>query len=448
MPHVVVVGGGFTGLAAAYELARAGVDVTLAESDPSLGGLAGSFDFGGQPLEKFYHHWFTSDLEIDALVREVGLDGRIVPHATQTGTYYANSFFRLSKPLDVLRYKALAFPDRLRLGLLVLAAKRVRDWRQLEHMTARDWLVSVCGDNVYTAVWKPLLEGKFGPYSDRISAVWMWNKLAARGLSRGRRGGEVLRYFEGGFAALADAIAQAIRCHGGSVRVGAPVTALEVDHGRITGAVVAGETLAADAVILTPALPIAADFLRPHVSQAYAESLGRIHYLGNVCLVLALSRSLSDYYWLNVSDPTFPFVGIIEHTNLEDTARYAGRHVVYLSKYLEPDTALYGMSERDYLDYALPYVRRIFPSFDAGTIEDYRLHRARYAQPVVVPGYQAMIPDHRSPLPGVWLATMAQVYPEDRGTNFAVRDGRKVARAVLQELGHRSSESFPPQRGA
>jgi protoporphyrinogen oxidase len=446
MPKVIVVGGGFAGLAAAYELTRTGCEVTLIEAESTLGGLAGSFQFGGQPLEKFYHHWFVSDGDVDALVSELGLADRVTTHATQTGTYFANHIFRLSNPADLLRYRALPFLDRLRLGTVALAAGSIWSAESLEQRTAAEWLKSAFGARVYSTVWQPLLEGKFGSHANRVSAVWMWSKLALRGRSRGRSGGEMLRYFDGGFAALADAIGDAIKRNGGTMRLGAPVTALTGEGGRTTGVVVEGETMKADAVILTPALPIVAKLAAAVAPADWIEALGRIDYLGNICLVLALDRSLSETYWLNVNDPTFPFVGVIEHTNLERLERYAGRHIVYLSKYLDAGSDAFAMDDVAWRDYALPYLQRVFPEFGADWVKAFAIHRARHAQPVVVPGYRNLVPDHRTPVRGLWLATMAQVYPEDRGTNYAIRDGRNVARMVAEELA--SAPSVSPSSSA
>ena len=56
------------------------------------------------------------------------------------------------------------------------------------------------------------------------------------------------------------------------------------------------------------------------MSAGYVERLRRIRFLANVCIVLELDRSLSDTYWLNVNDPGFPFVGVIEHTNFEPSS--------------------------------------------------------------------------------------------------------------------------------
>ena len=219
-PHVAVIGGGFCGLAAAYELGRHGVRATVLERDAEVGGLAGSFPAGGTRLEKFYHHWFTSDVHVMNLIAELGQSDQVLTRSTRTGTYYAHDFFKLSTPLDLLRFSPLPFFDRLRLGLLALRAHRVKDWRALEDRTAADWLREMGGERVYRVVWEPLLHGKFGDLAEEVAAVWFWNKLKLRGGSRGRGGGERLAYYRGGFAALADRLAQAIRSQGGEIRTG------------------------------------------------------------------------------------------------------------------------------------------------------------------------------------------------------------------------------------
>ncbi len=432
---VVIVGAGFSGLSAAYELARNNIPTVLVDPDTEVGGLAGSFDVDGVPLEKFYHHWFRSDVDIHRLVAELGAEDNIVYRPTVTGMYHAKSFYRLSGPLDVLRFSALSFVDRIRLGLLVLKARKVTDWRELESRTAKDWLIELGGPEVYRVVWEPLLKGKFGEYAEQVSAVWFWNKLVLRGGSRGKGHKEELAYYRGGFAALAQQVRETIEGHGGSFRLGRSVTGLLREGSRVTGVTLDnGERIDAAEVIVTTATPIASGLLEGHVPADYLERIDRIEYLANICLVLQLDRSLSDTYWLNVADPSFPFVGIIEHTCFEPPESYGGRHIVYLSKYLPPTAELYRMDDADVLDFALPHVQRMFPAFDRSWIRDHHVWRARYAQPVVCKHYSEIMPPMQTPLENVSLATMAQVYPEDRGTNYAVRMGREAGKRVAERL--------------
>ena len=434
-PHVAIIGGGFAGLSAAWELTQRGVRVTVCEADEEVGGLAGSFDVGGTRLEKFYHHWFTSDTHVLDIVRELGHEDQVLHRPTRTGMYFAHRFFRLSTPMDVLRFTPLSVPARFRLGLLALRARRVRAWEQLEDLTAEEWLVRLGGREVYDIVWKPLLEGKFGPYAREISAVWFWNKLKLRGGSRGRGGEEVLAYYRGGFAALAGQIARAICDRGGMIRLETPVTELLVRDGITEGVQTPHGPLAADAVLATPALPIVADLVERHVSPEYVRDLRQVQYLANICIVLELDRSLSETYWLNVNDPGFPFVGVIEHTNFEPAETYAGRRLVYLSKYLPESDDLYRMPDDEVVRFCLQHLQRMFPALSSDWILDAHVWRARYAQPIVVRHYRDLIPAvEKTPLPGFYLSSMAQVYPEDRGTNYAIREGRAAGRRIAEAL--------------
>lgn len=429
-----IIGAGFAGLTAAYELSRAGIQVTVLEAAESVGGLAASFETKGDRLDRFYHHWFTNDLEVSELIDELGLSENVVTNPTNTGLYYANKIFRLSSPLDLLRFSALRFTDRIRLGILTLRARRVDDWMELEQLTAAEWLRKLGGDRVFDVVWDPLLKGKFGPYADKISAVWFWNKLKLRGGSRGKKGEERLVYLEGSFSKLAEEIAKAIRANGGDIRLNSSVQDVHSNgDGRWSCRGSWGQT-DSDLVIATTALPLVADMVQSWAKPEYVAKLQRIDYLANICLVLQLDRSLSSTYWLNVNDPNFPFVGVIEHTNFRPTDKYAGRHIVYLSKYLPHTDALYEMADDEVLDFAIPHLKNMFPDFDPSWVEKCDVWRARWSQPVVEKNYAALIPSEDGPLPGFHLCSMAQIYPEDRGTNYAIREGRRIGRRLANSV--------------
>jgi protoporphyrinogen oxidase len=433
-PHVVIIGAGFCGLAAAYELGKHGIRATVLERDAEIGGLAGSFQVNGVRLEKFYHHWFTNDRHVMQLIEELGKQNEVLLRSSRTGMYYANNFFKLSTPFDLLRFSPLPFFDRIRLGLLALRARRVRNWRELENRTAADWLREMGGDRVYQVVWEPLLRGKFGDMAEEVSAVWFWNKLKLRGGSRSKGGEEQLAYYRGGFAAFADALAEAIRGQGGEIITSTPVSELQVDSGRVTGVIADEKAIPADAVIATPALPIIANLVHSQVPDKYLDHLRRIRYLANICVVLELDRSLSNTYWLNVNDPGFPFVGVIEHTNFEPPATYGGKNIVYLSKYLPETDPLYQMADAEIVEFTLKHLTRMFPDLKQHWVLGSHVWRALYSQPIVERAYSSIIPTTDTPLENLLLASMAQVYPEDRGTNYAIRGGRNIARDLLKTL--------------
>jgi protoporphyrinogen oxidase len=432
---IVIVGAGFTGLSAAYELASRGERVVVFEKETAVGGLASGFRVGEFTLERFYHHWFTNDIHVMDLIEEIGCKDQVVFRPTRTGMYYANTIFRLSTPLDLLRFSALSFVNRIRLGLLALRARRVRDWKAIEHLTAREWLTRLAGPEVFKVVWEPLLVGKFGPYADKVGAVWFWKKLVLRGGSRTVDGRETLAYYRGGFSELAEALKRRLEEMGVEIRLGVAATAIETCDGHATAVMGDGDRHPARAILLTQALPQIADLMEGHVDQAYIARLRRIDYLANICLVLELDRSLSETYWLNVNDPSFPFVGVIEHTNFEPPESYGGRHIVFLSKYLPESDPLYRMDDADVLDFAIPHLRRMFPDFRREWVTGHHVWRARFSQQIAEPGYSKLIPPEQTPISNMVIASMAQIYPEDRGTNYAIREGRRVARDLAARFG-------------
>ena len=383
-------------------------------------------------LEKFYHHWFITDEHIIQLVKELGTEGQLVHCQSCTGMYLDHRIYKLSAPTDVLKFTPLVLWDRVRLGLLVLRARWVKDWKKLESITAQDWLTELCGEKVYRTVWEPLLRGKFGRYASAVSAVWFWNKLVLRGGSRGRSGKEILLYYHGGYAALVEKIAHEITAAGGVIKTATSAEEIVAAAGRIKGVRTAQGIIPAQTVIATPALPIIAELGKSCLTREYLEQLRKIEYLANVCLVLELSQSLSEVYWLNVNDPTFPYVGIIEHTNFQPVLNCGGRHVIYLSSYLPSTDKLYQMTEKEIFEFSLPHIKNMFPKFNRNWVLQYHVFKARYAQPVVACNYSQLIPRHETSIEGLYIASMAQIYPEDRGTNYAVREGRDVGRMVAE----------------
>jgi protoporphyrinogen oxidase len=432
---VVIVGGGFTGLTAAYVISKQGYSVRVIESDSTAGGLAGTFQFSdGVKLEKFYHHWFNNDVYVPELVKELGMEGDVITLPTRTGMYFNGRMWKLSTPMDLLRFTALSFIDRIRLGLLVLQVRRIKDWRTIEHLSIREWLESLCGKSVYRVVWEPLITSKFSIYAEAVNAVWMWKKLVLRGSTRNDKGGEELAYFKGGFGRLAEAMVSAIESAGGAVSLGEKVTgirsdssqllALHTNHGEVTGR----------QFLFTPAFPIIANIFEGSVDASWLASLRRVRYLGNMCLVLRLKHSLSDTYWLNVNDPGFPFVGVIEHTNFDLPENYKGSHIAFLSRYLAVEDPVWSYSDEQYVDFALVHLKRMFPEMDRSWVLEHRVWRAEFAQPVTERNYSQYVPGRETPFENACISTMAQIYPEDRGTNYAIREGRAVAKSIVRKL--------------
>lgn len=443
--RIDIIGAGVSGLSTAYYLAKklsqhAGTHATpvtihVWEKDAVPGGLAGTFAWPGVGvIEKFYHHFYRRDAAIQELIADVGLTDDLVWRPAATGAYYARRPYRLSSPLDLLRFNQLPLPDRIRLGWLVLHAQMVRDWRTLDDRSAKEYIVRVAGANAYRVVWEPLFHGKFGVYADSVSAAWLWSKLVDRGGSRNRQGHELLGYLRGGLGRLFERMIACVQQAGHHVHLGQAIQRLESDGARLTTIVTTDGAIPADIVVSCAQTPDLVKLLSQQAGD-YRTRLGQIEFLANVCLVLTLKQSLSDFYWTNVTDPAAPIVGIIEQTKWADAADYNQKHVVYLSAYVTPDDPRLTMSPDTLVQQYLPWITQQFPAFTPDLIEQHALWTAPYAQPIVKVGYRHLVPEITTPLANLFVCTMAQIYPHDRQVSNGVAMARKTAGQILNRLG-------------
>jgi len=434
--HIGVIGGGMAGLTAALRLVQAGHRVTLWERAPRLGGQAVAFDVGGAYLEHFYHHLFQSDRDIVALIDELGISDQLLWLPSNVGYFADGKIYPLNGALDLLRLGFLPLHDRIRLGLVTAYLQRVRRWKRFERVTAHDWLRRALGQRAYDRTFGAQLRAKFGRYYDQVAMVWFWGKIWLRTTSRrSPLDQERLGYPRGSFNVIVDALTDAARAAGADLRVGTgPSSLRHNDDQSWTVVMDDSDDVQCDAIVATVPSPIL-QRLVDNLPPAYQAKLTGLVYEAAAVALLQLNQPLSSIYWLNIADPDVPFTGIIEHTNFMSPSEYGGNHFVYLSKYLEPDHPYFSMPESELIETYLPYLTRINPSFDASWIQKWWVFRERAAQPVVTLNYSEKIPDHRTPLKNLYLANTSQIYPEDRGTNYSVRLGNRIAEIVVSDLG-------------
>jgi protoporphyrinogen oxidase len=436
--RIAVIGGGITGLTAALRLAQQGHEVTLWERGERLGGQANAFPVAGTAIERFYHHLFQSDREIVALAGEIGIGDRLLWLPSNVGYFADGRIWPLNGALDLLRLGFLPIQDRLRIGLVTAYLQRVRDWKRFESVTAATWLRRALGSRAYDRTFGAQLRAKFGRYHDQVAMVWFWGKIWLRTTSRrSPLEGERLGYFQGSFNVLIDALACAARGAGAEIVTGDGPTQLS-PRDRGWNVVLDSEVIPVDAVVVTTPSPVLARLV-PHLPESYRQQLGGLEYEAAVVALLQLSQPLSDIYWLNVADDDLPFTGVIEHTNFVSPEEYGGKRFVYLSKYLEPDHPYFTMPDEELIDEYVPFLKRINPEFNRSWIEQAWVFRERSAQPIIPLHYGERIPDHRTGLPGLYLANTTQIYPEDRGTNYSVRLGNQIATIVAGDLTRESA---------
>lgn len=426
MADVAVIGAGALGLAGARRLAMGGARVTVFEREPQPGGLVVGFKVGPTWLEKFYHHLFGTDTRMIGLLGELGLGGRLVWGRPPTAMLRDGKISRLDGPLEVLRFSPLSFPARVRLGLGAALIKVIPDPERLEGKTAAAWLRRWMGEEAYRVVWEPQLRGKFGAEAEQIAMPWMWARIHDRTPKLG--------YPRGGFQLFYEALADDLARRGGRLELGCAITGLERRDDKLHVETAKGSE-AFDAVLCSLPTRLFVRLTRG-LPPEYAERFAALgdHYSAH-CVVLELDRRLQPAYWVSVTDPGYPFVALVEHTNWLPPADYAGRHLVYLGNYLPPDHELFSLSDAQVLDRFLPHLARVNPRFEGSWVLAAHVFKGPFAQPIVRVGYRDTLPPHRTPIAGLWLANMAHVYPHDRGQNYSAILGEQVADRILAETG-------------
>lgn len=428
-----IIGGGAAGCALAWQLTQNGHDVHVFERERGLGGLASEIAFGKTSLDRFYHHIFTSDLHVLKYIERTGLTPKLNWCDSSVGFEHQGKLFPFTTPIHLLRFSPLSLWSRFRLGLAILRMQRRDDYRELESITAEDFIIQAMGEQSYRVLWEPLLRSKFGDRYREVSAVWFWGKIKLRGGTRSNKGGECLGYLKDGWAQLYHRMGEHIQERGGSIHLGQMVRNIRRDeNGTLWVKTRSGEE-GFDRVIVTPSTPTFLQ-LTPDLPDDYRESVNRIPYQANICMVLGLDRSLSPYYWLNITAPDSPFVAIIEHTRLFHDPDYEGVVPVYLTRYLSDEDPLFTMRPKDAKELFFEHLQKVFPDFSEDWVQSFTYSKALYAQPVVGLGYSSKRPAFQTPIPGLYLCTMAQIYPEDRGQNYSIKMAEELLGAIGEEV--------------
>lgn len=432
--RVVIIGAGLAGLAAAYDLVRAGAHVTILEGSPTFGGLASSFRLEGVPVERFYHFICRMDRHLVDLVGELGLAARLRWRSTSTAFYYHGRYYPFGTPFDLLRFSAIPWSQRVRFGLHILQSRWLRDWRELDRVPAKQWLIDRVGAQAYDVIWHPLLKVKFGDDHARISAAWIWHRIWRVAQSRRRLWErESFGYLEQGSATLVDALVDRLRAQPNARLVtGARVQPLAVRDGRVDEVCTENERIPCDAVVSTVALPVL-DRLVPGQHDAYFEKVRSVRYIGVVCGLMSLHRPFSPHFWTNINDPHVSFNGLIEQTNLNGDLRAAGLNVLYVPFYLPTSEPRWSASDDALFEEYTGMLARIQPAFRRDWVKEWHVFRAPYAQALFVTDFLPLMPEHRSSVRNLFVTDSTQFYPEDRTLSAAIEQGRTVARAIVAE---------------
>lgn len=428
--RVAVIGAGIGGMAAAYDLCRQGHKVTVFEGSDHVGGLASGFKDEGWDwsVEKFYHHWFTSDEHMMGLIKELGLSDQVVIPKPVTVMYYKGKFYPFDSIPAAVMYPGLGWGiNKIRFGLVALFLRFTKNWHALEKFTIDEWMRKWAGNKVYEEMWEPMVIGKFGEaYARQVTMAWLWARLHARTTR--------LATFRGGFQAFCDLFAARLREMGIEIALSTQVNRISSRENGMLEISTDGENRKFDQVLVTTS-PALLSKLAPQLPEDYLKGLLSLKSLGAVVMTVALKHRLSEkgYYWFNLpKNAGFPFLALVEHTNYLKPEYFGGDHIIYMGDYLPVDHEYFQMDKEELLDRFLPALQRINPDVTRDWVRKTWLFRANYAQPVPLVNHSRNIPAIQTPVKGLYFASMSQVYPWDRGTNFAVEIARRAVRLMLQ----------------
>ena len=321
----------------------------------------------------------------------------------------------------------------IRMALAGMAVKLSPRWQPFERVTADAWMRRWMGAQAYETFFKPLLIGKFADDYDKVPMSFMWARIVKRTLKLGT--------YQGGFQAFLDELARQLEARGAQIRLNSPAQRITIEDGAPL-LHVAGETQRFDRLLCTTSPSLLLRLAGDLAGTRYGKQAAALKSIGGLCVVLALKRQLltDGTYWLNLpastpdkSQSEFPFLALVEHTNYLDSAHYGGDHIVYCGDYVHPSHEYFQLDEAALVERFLPALHKVNPDFQRDWVRKSWVWRAPYAQPVPTLHHSHNLPDLRTPLAGVYWASMSQVYPWDRGTNYAVEIGRRAAARMLRD---------------
>jgi len=437
MKEVLVLGGGLSGLSAGYQLSKGGFKVRILEKNRTPGGLSRGFQVGNTWLDVYYRHIFASNRNFLNLVDELGLKEKLIWKKTKLGVFYENKIYELSPMNLLLDFQPLGLADKIKFGLSVLKILLKEDWKDLDNITTKEWVIENCGKRVYDVMFAPLLEEKWGDSAEKISAAWFWGRMKPR--IQTRTSGmlsEKLGYMEGSFKTLIEKIVRKIKNLNGTIETSSEVKEISVKNNFVKRVVYKkdGKTKETKPDIVISTLPIPA-FLKmfSDLDSSYKNKLEKIKYKSVVCSIIGMKKKLSDIYWLNVCSE-LPFGGVIEHTNFIEPKFYGNQNIVYLFNYTDTWNRKWKLSDKSLIEEYSTGLKEIFPSFSGDLINWFRVFRDAYATPVYERNYSKYMPDYRSPFENLYLTGIFLTYPLNRNMDTAIKAGNDVVRRILNDL--------------
>ena len=421
--RIAVLGAGPMGLAVAYQLVLDGYQPVIFEADDRVGGMTACFDFSGIQIERYYHFHCTSDTGFLNLLDELGIADRMNWTETKMGYWFNDQLQPWGNPIALLRFSGLTLIGKIRYGLMAFFATKRKNWKSLDEVEATDWIKKWVGEAVYEIMWHKLFEYKFHHFTGNLSAAWIWSRIRRLGQSRYNLFKEKLGYLDGGSQTLLNRLQEFLEANGAELNLGQPVTRVLIDASRVTGVETKTGRHGFSKVISTIPLPYVPQVF-PDLPDNILNKYRSVNNIAVVCVIVKLSKPLSENFWVNTNDDEMDIPGLVEYSNL----RPLKNAVVYVPFYLPGEHPKYSEPDEMFIEKVKTYLMKINPDLSDDNFLDVRASRYRFAQPICEPGFLKKLPDVQLPVRGLWVADTSYYYPEDRGISESIDFGRDIAR--------------------
>jgi len=412
----IIIGAGISGLLTAYRLGERGEEVTVLEKEKFTGGLLATDSIGQIAIERFYHHIFKTDKKAVKLIEDLGLIDKLKWFDSSMSIYYDGKFYPFRKPVDLVKFEPISLLDRIRTGIVTIYLQKNKNGGKMANIPAYLWIKKYGGSRAYEVIWKPLLVSKFGKYYKQVSMTWLWGRIFLRANStEGKE--EKLGYLSGSFGSILQRLTNKIKDNGGVVQTGANVTkiirqktGIEVSYNN--------KTVIADRVIVCTSNDQMAKMVNKLGNKTVYNKLNKVSYIGAINLLFSTKQDLVPYYWNNINDMKSPFVALVKHSQL--VGKYKGNHVYYLGAYVSDKDKLFLKNQEQIEKLFFDYLRKICPKFDKKQIKEIKFYKSSRAQQVTDTNYKDKIVDIKTGIDNIYLLNFSQIYPWDRGLNWAI----------------------------
>lgn len=426
-----IVGGGIMGMTLAHRLAQEGHQVTIYEAAPELGGLVSSWKMGNIEWDKFYHVILLSDFRTRNILKEIGVEEKIHWVETKTGFYMNGQLHSMSDTIEFLKFPTLNLIDKFRLGLTILVASKIKNWKKLEKIPVTTWLQKWSGKNTYQKIWLPLLRAKLGESYKKTSAVFIWATIQR--MYGARKSGlkkEMFGFVEGGYKTVIEAFRKTLTDEGIVVKTNCPVMEVQkTENDKVSVKEINGTVVNHDEVIVTLPSELASR-LCPELTESEKQKLTDVDYLSVICVAVLLDKSISNFYVTNITDTWVPFTGIIEMTALVDKKYLDGKTLVYLPKYVVKDDPLFNETDKNLEIYFLDNLKKMYPEITDKNIHFVGVAKAKHVITVAKLNYSDLLPPVRTSIPNIHIINTSHIKDGTLNVNETIR----VAEDKLEEL--------------